>query len=96
MTHAGPVTCPCVASHSPQPVDVEIHHVLPTGWGGPDTADNRIPLCPTAHSSVHWLLAAYRRHEGTPPWEIRRRLGPYLRGVAAEGWERWVAAQTGT
>ncbi len=88
MTHAGEVDCLCVGDHSPKPLDIEVHHIWPIGQGGPDVRGNRIPLCPTAHSSVHWLLREYKRHNGTPPWDDRRRLNPYLRYLAAEGWRR--------
>ncbi len=86
MTHAGDVACPCVVDHTPNPVDIEVHHVHPLYAGGPDVAANRTPLCPSGHSAVHWLLRRYERHGGTPPWEDRRRLNPWLRRIAADGW----------
>lgn len=92
MTHAGDVTCACVTAHSPVPVDVEVHHVLPLSWGGPDTAANRTPICPTAHSSVHWLLRAYQRAGGTPSWEVRRRVSPFVRSLAQRGWDAYQEA----
>ncbi|MDP8929351.1 MAG: hypothetical protein M3O70_12470 [Actinomycetota bacterium] len=36
---------------------------------------------------MHVLLREYKRHEGTPPWEVRRFYGPYIRELAVLGWE---------
>lgn len=30
---------------------VEVHHILPTADGGPDTEDNAAPLCPSCHDT---------------------------------------------
>lgn len=90
MSHAGDTPCPCVSSHSPEPSDVEIHHIVPMAWGGPDVASNRINVCGNAHNNVHALLRAYSRANGTPSWEVRRRFSPFTRSLAARGWEGWV------
>jgi hypothetical protein len=57
---AGP-RCQCVKRHVPQPAEEEVHHIVPVGapFHGPDVADNRTPLCPTQHSSVHFLIRIY-------------------------------------
>lgn len=95
MTHAGAVRCACVADHAPEPIDVEIHHVVPLAWGGPDSAANRVNLCGNAHNNVHAFLRAYQRAGGTPPWDVRRRFSPYIRALAARGWaERPVKRTT--
>lgn len=86
MTHAGDVRCACVASHAPEPADVEVHHCVPLSWGGPDVAANRVPLCSTSHSNVHALLRAYQKAGGLPAWEVRRRFSPFTRALAARGW----------
>lgn len=86
MTHAGEVECGCCVNHTPHPVDVEVHHVWPQGQGGPDVPSNRVNLCPNGHSAVHWLLLRYKKHNGLPPWDDRRRLNPYLRQIADRGW----------
>lgn len=93
MSHAGDVRCACVAAHSPLPVDIQVHHVWPLAWGGPDVATNRVPLCPTTHASVHWLLRAYQRAGGEPAWEVRRRVGPYARALAKQGWDAYQASR---
>jgi hypothetical protein len=36
----------CCLCHA---VGVEVHHVIPTADGGPDTDDNAAPLCPSCH-----------------------------------------------
>lgn len=33
-------------------IDIEIHHIIPTGKGGADTLENLIPLCFECHSRV--------------------------------------------
>lgn len=93
MTHAGAIECLCVATHVPMPVDIEVHHIWPRADTGPDTPENRISICPTAHSAVHWLLLRYKRANGTPAWEDRRRLNPYLRALADRGWRSIVAGE---
>ena len=63
--------CRCVKRHVPQPAKEEIHHIVPTGapFHGPDVADNRVPLCPSQHSSVHFLIRIHlkARAEGRVP-----------------------------
>lgn len=88
-------THPCVLHrhHSPHLERTHVHHIFPLGWGGPDTADNEAPCCPTGHDSIHILLEAYRRHDGEPPWEVRKEFGPAERAMAAEGWRRSRAEQ---
>ncbi len=93
MTHAGDIPCTCVENHVPSVIDPEIHHIWPSYANGPDVAENRVNLCPTAHSAVHWLLRRYEKAGGLPPWEDRRRLNPYLRHLADIGWKDVVQAR---
>lgn len=79
--------CICVANHNPNPMELNRHHIWPLGMGGPDTEENTVWLCPTAHANVHELLRAYIRYEGSPPWEIRRQFSPYIRAIAEEGYK---------
>ena len=37
-------------------VSYEIHHVWPTCYHGPNTAVNKIKICPNAHSDIHYLM----------------------------------------
>jgi hypothetical protein len=37
-------------------VSYELHHVWPLGYHGPDTAANKIKICPNAHSDIHYLM----------------------------------------
>ena len=79
--------CRCVTVHVPKPVDVELHHVMPQSdqrrlWGR--VKDRRtVPLCGTAHTSVHayldWLLG--RR-------KTKPNVGPYIRHIAGLGFTR--------
>lgn len=36
----------------------ELHHVIPLEMGGPDTADNMLPLCLHHHARAHRLIVA--------------------------------------
>jgi 5-methylcytosine-specific restriction endonuclease McrA len=84
--------CECVKNHNPNVLHDDIHHIWPKSEGGPDHIDNLIPLCPTAHDEVHRLLRAYEKHNGTPPWSIRRHYNKHIREVAALGWHRITVA----
>lgn len=82
--------CLCVRDHNPNPMEPHDHHIIPKSWGGPDTPENKVKLCPTAHSNVHHLLDHYVRHFraglGEPPWAIQQHYSPYIRGLAAKAW----------
>lgn len=86
--------CDCVADHNPNVITFHRHHILPLGMGGADEPSNTVLLCPTVHYAVHHLLREWVKTGGEPVWEIRRRFGPYARGLAEEGWDRWVDAGT--
>ena len=86
MSHDADGTCACVVDHSPVPVELHVHHVHPLYAGGPDTAANKVWICPTSHVAVHELLRAYERAGGLPAWETRRRFGRYVRDLAARAW----------
>lgn len=85
----------CVAHrfHSPRPTYLEVHHVLPLGWGGPDTRENEVTVCSTGHASIHRLLNLYRMSGGKPPWILRRQWGHGERKVAERGWQAYVATR---
>lgn len=85
--------CACVSTHTPAPQELHIHHILPLAMGGLKVADNEIWLCPTSHVNVHELLRAWVKHEGEPPWEVRRRFSLYIRGLAERGY-REATTQT--
>lgn len=98
MSHDADEICLCVAEHRPPPLEYFEHHVWPSGMGGPDTADNRVFVCPTTHANVHELLRmmvkagplTYRQCQTIQPRPVSR----YAYDLAALGYERWLAAQT--
>jgi hypothetical protein len=65
--------------------------------GGPDVAENKVFICPTAHTNVHmilrlmvgagreWSLAEVEAHYPDP-------VSRYAFAVAVEGFRRWLAA----
>lgn len=80
--------CNCVSYHSPVPQHLVRHHIVPLSYGGPDTEDNIVWLCPTAHGNVHKLLWDYERYEGLPPWEgVRWHYSAFIRRLAERAWE---------
>lgn len=85
-------SCACVATHTPAPQELNRHHIYPLGEGGTDAPDNVVWLCPTSHVNVHELLREIIRYEGDPPWDIRKRFGPYIRELAYEGYRRMMEA----
>lgn len=89
MAHDSNGNCECVANHNPNPMELHRHHIWPTGMGGPDIEWNLVWLCPTSHVNVHELLRAWVEADGVPDWNIRKRFGSYIRGLAQEGFERW-------
>jgi hypothetical protein len=83
--------CRCVKNHNPLPHTVQTHHVVPQAWikrGSVPAIPETVPLCGTAHDSVHELLNQYVRSNGRPPWEVLRRFSPYIRELADIAWER--------
>jgi len=50
------VVCLCVKHHTPQPLELNVHHIWPLAMGGPNVADNQVTICPSTHSSTHSLL----------------------------------------
>ena len=47
----------CVAHKHTALAPIEIHHVWPTQYHGPDVPGNKVPVCANAHSDVHYLDA---------------------------------------
>lgn len=92
MSHDSNAVCTCVASHAPQPEELEIHHIWPMGKGGPDTKENRIWRCPTSHCNIHDLERAWYKAGGEPSWEIRRRYSAQTRDLARRAYQ---SAQAG-
>lgn len=98
--HDGGRRCRCVAAHSPQPLELNRHHVLPLEHGGPDVESNVVWLCPTAHVNVHELLRLIGRRGGQLSWGeavalYPQRLNRYVFGLAHEGWRLMRAAGRG-
>jgi len=36
---------------------LELHHIIPLGYGGDDIEDNTVLLCPNCHSYLHFMLS---------------------------------------
>lgn len=54
--HDEDAACACVQRHSPQPRELNRHHILPKYLGGTDQPENLVWLCPTTHVNTHELL----------------------------------------
>ena len=61
MSHDHAQRCACSADHRPAPLELHAHHIHPLYLGGPDVPDNKVWLCPTAHTNVHELLRLMMR-----------------------------------
>lgn len=68
-------------------VPIEVHHIWPSGYHGPDIPENRIALCANAHSDVHYLLEAMLRGKKID----KRKFGPVVRVLAQKGYDDVVA-----
>lgn len=75
--------------HAPTPYGTDLHHVWPKGMGGPDVAENKIPLCSTGHQNVHRFLEHLVKGEGSVDWELARKFHPNERKYAKLGYDRW-------
>src|SRR3954453_7503773 len=75
--------CRCVTDHRPAVVGTDFHHVVPLGWGGPDTRENVVELCPTTHRSLHDLLRWVVREQAWPPREVLYQYPRYVRQLGA-------------
>ena len=79
--------------HNPEPADLEEHHIWPKGQGGPDTAPNRVFLCPTTHTNSHQLERAWWKAGGSPTWEVRRRYNFFTRELARRAYQSAIAQE---
>lgn len=76
--------CLCLKEHRPSPLVCHWHHIIPLSWGGQNTKDNRVSLCPTGHVNVHrhhlnWLRAGHILPRGTG--------NKFLYNLAVTAWE---------
>jgi hypothetical protein len=62
-------------------VSYERHHVWPLGYHGPDTAANKVKICPNAHSDIHYLMELILRGK---PYDLTE-YGPAVRELALRG-----------
>lgn len=79
--------CPCVTKHVPLPTVLHKHHIVPLSWGGPNTAENIIKICPNAHYNIHDLHRYYKWHNGRPPGHIRKHYSKFVEDLAQRGWD---------
>ncbi len=84
-------SCDCVARHSPAPHVLHLHHLWPLGDGGPDTPENLVVLCPSAHENFHRLWRAYKRYEGKPPKSVEAMFSPFTRRLVHRAWSKFKA-----
>lgn len=70
MSHDEGMTCRCLSDHRPEPMELTLHHVWPSGDGGPDVAENREPVCPTTHYNVHEMYRAMKKANMVIPLSV--------------------------
>jgi hypothetical protein len=80
-------------THSPEPLNAAIHHVLPKSWGGPDVESNKVTICPTGHENVHTILNWFVKFGGPDevPGDYRIRAGSTTWALALRAWEQHTA-----
>lgn len=65
-------------------VPVESHHIWPVGMGGPNTPENRVPLCANAHYTVHEVIRRLINGHGVVA--DSRRFSARVKALALRGW----------
>lgn len=97
MAHDVRAECLCVAEHRPPFLELHLHHVWPQYLGGPDTADNLVWLCPTAHVNVHELLRLLMAYGPLTYGEVDalqdRPVSRFALRLATLGYEQWRTTQ---
>lgn len=94
MTEVGPLSTrgvvmgqTCAVHRHRELVPLHVHHVHPSGEGGPDVPGNRVTVCANGHYAIHALLDVYKRQRGDVPWPILRRYGRKVRALALRGYQ---------
>lgn len=77
----------CAAHHHRMLVPIEVHHIWPVGYHGPDIASNKVAICANAHSDTHYLLEAMLRGHPYKSSEY----GPVVRALARRGYAAVMA-----
>jgi hypothetical protein len=65
-------------------VPLEVHHIWPKGYGGPDTKENKISICANAHSATHLLMEKMFR--GPVPPDYLKHFGRDVINLAERGY----------
>lgn len=86
LPYLAPNGCTNKVRHVPQiHAYIEIHHLWPKGWGGPDIEENRISLCGNCHRLVHEILEEAVRNQAWPDKLFLKAFPLVLRGFARLG-----------
>lgn len=76
-------------THSPEPLNTAIHHVVPKSWGGTDIAANKVTICPTGHENVHTVLNWFVKYGGPEmvAYDLKKRVGSTTWALSVRAWE---------
>lgn len=96
MSHDTGRGCVCMAEHRPAPLELERHHIWPTGMGGPDVDSNIAWVCPTTHTNCHEMLRAMVRDQTIVAYSTFAEVyippvSRYAYNLAVDGFRRWQA-----
>ncbi len=80
----GAARCRLHRYHSPRPLRLVVHHILPKYLGGTDDPGNLAVVCDTGHYNTHALLDHLAEHGALPPAHGTRA----ERALAREGHTR--------
>lgn len=85
----------CCICHKPTGNKMEIDHIVPHAEGGPDTADNGIPLCFDCHAEVHAYNPNHPRGRRFTPSELRRHRDQWFAICSSAPWHESLRRDIG-
>lgn len=86
LPYLAPNGCANKVKHTPEiHAYIEVHHIWPKGWGGPDIDSNKIPLCGNCHRLVHEILEECVRQQKWPDKEFIKYFPLRVRSFARLG-----------
>jgi hypothetical protein len=86
MTDPAKQPCEVHRYHSPKPLVIVKHHLVPLSCGGWDTRDNYVYVCDSGHRNLHHLIGALYNDDPMPKGGTRME-----RALAKDSYARWVA-----
>ena len=83
----------CICGKS-KGLNIEVHHIVPKGSGGPDTFDNAIPLCFDCHSTVGSYNPLHPKGNKYSPKELKQLRDDFYEYVKSHPFEETPHIET--